>query len=78
VEFLLRRPPIPVAVRPAYAGLARAAAGSLPAWARTGLGLPARPLAGGLPARVAGGAVTRTIRWLLPPPGRPVMGSARR
>src|SRR4051794_21442503 len=62
VEFLLRRPPIPVAVRPAYAGLARAAAGSLPVWARTGLGLPARPLAGGVPARVAGDAVTRAIR----------------
>lgn len=78
VEFLLRRPPVPVVVRPPYAGLVHAAAASLPAWARTGLGLPARPLAGGAPARVAGDAVTRVIRWLLPPPGRPVTGRSVR
>jgi len=69
VEFLLRTPPLPLALRPAYRGLAAGAAATLPAWARRELGLSPRPPFGGGPARVAGGMITRSVRWLLPPVG---------
>ncbi|MGH3346552.1 MAG: oxygenase MpaB family protein, partial [Nocardioides sp.] len=44
VRYVIRRPPLPLAVRPAYGVLAAAAVGLLPAWARQPLGLPSRPL----------------------------------
>ncbi|GIG22375.1 hypothetical protein Cch01nite_30990 [Cellulomonas chitinilytica] len=67
VDFLLRTPPLPLALRPAYRGLAAGAAATLPGWARSELGLRSRPVLGGGPSRVAGDVVTRTVRWLIPP-----------
>ncbi|MGY4645614.1 oxygenase MpaB family protein [Cellulomonas sp. URHB0016] len=67
VDFLLRTPPLPLALRPAYAGLAAGASATLPVWARAELGLRPRPPFGGVPARAAGQMITRSVRWLLPP-----------
>ncbi|UFU04476.1 DUF2236 domain-containing protein [Ruania suaedae] len=60
-QFLLHRPPVPAAVRPGYALLARGAVVSLPAWAREPLGLPhpARRL-----SLLAGRAGTAGVRWI--------------
>ncbi|MYW43786.1 oxygenase MpaB family protein, partial [Streptomyces sp. SID161] len=43
-RFLLLRPPLPLAARPFYAGLAASAVALLPPWARTMLGLPRLPV----------------------------------
>ncbi|MBD5786496.1 DUF2236 domain-containing protein [Cellulosimicrobium terreum] len=65
-RFLLVEPPLPLPVRPLYAGLAAAARASLQPWAR--VGLPSvRPVPAAL-AVPAGGVVTRLIRWALPAP----------
>lgn len=66
-RFLLLRPPLPLAARPVYAGLAGCAVGMLPRWARAPLGLPDVPLLDRTVALAAGRAVTRTIRWALDP-----------
>lgn len=64
-EFILRRPPVPPWVRPAYGLLVSAAVDLLPGWAVDELGLrtpgPARRVA----ARTAGEVGTRGIRWIL-------------
>jgi uncharacterized protein (DUF2236 family) len=67
VAFLLRHPPMPWTLRPAYALLSRAAVATLPDWAVAELGLP---VPGPLRRRVvlAGGTlVTRVVRWVLGP-----------
>ncbi|MFB7154273.1 DUF2236 domain-containing protein, partial [Streptomyces virginiae] len=69
-RFLLTDPPLPGAARLPYALLAAAAVDLLPPWARAavtgGTGSAAERLPG--PAARAGGhAVTRAIRWALPP-----------
>lgn len=66
-RFLLLTPPLPLAARPAYAGLAAAGVGLLPAWAREPLGLPHLPLVERTVVRGAGKLVTGTIRWALDP-----------
>ncbi|MFJ3978154.1 oxygenase MpaB family protein [Streptomyces sp. NPDC090021] len=73
-RFLLTDPPLPGAARLPYALLAAAAVDLLPVWARTavtaGSGAAAERLPG-VAARAGGHAVTRAIRWALPPaPGR--------
>lgn len=67
-RFVLLRPPLPVAVRPAYAVLAGAAVAALPAWARWPLRLPYLPITEGALVRPAGSAVVRTLRWAMTPP----------
>ena len=62
-RFLLREPPLPLVLRPVYAGLAVAAVGQLPHWARQELRLPAVPLADAAIARPAGHLVVHAIRW---------------
>jgi uncharacterized protein (DUF2236 family) len=67
-RFLLLRPPLPLAVRPFYGGLAANAVALLPSWARDMLWLPCLPLVDDLVVRPAGQALTRTIRWAMTPP----------
>jgi len=62
-RFLLREPPLPLVLRPVYAGLAAAAVAQLPGWARRELKLPALPLADAALARPAGHLVVNAIRW---------------
>ncbi|MGW2825784.1 oxygenase MpaB family protein [Streptomyces sp. NPDC001443] len=67
-RFLLLRPPLPLAVRPFYAGLAASAVALLPPWARGMLWLPRVPVVEDLAVRATGQALTRTIRWAMTPP----------
>jgi len=62
-RFLLREPPLPLAVRPVYGGLAAAAAALLPGWARRELKIPSLPLADAILVRPAGRLVVSAIRW---------------
>ena len=61
-RFLLREPPLPLVLRPVYAGLAAAAAALLPRWARRELKIPSMPLADATLARPAGHLVVTAIR----------------
>jgi uncharacterized protein (DUF2236 family) len=65
-RFLIVTPPLPVALRPAYAPIAAAAVGLLPRWARWPLRLPWLPVTEATLGRAAGESVTRVIRWALP------------
>ena len=65
---MLLRPPLPLAVRPAYGVLAAAAIGLMPAWTRPPLRLPYLPVSERTVVRVLGGAATGTIRWAMSPP----------
>jgi uncharacterized protein (DUF2236 family) len=62
-RFLLREPPLPLVLRPVYAGLAAAAVALLPRWARRELKIPVLPLADAALARPAGHLVVTAIRW---------------
>jgi uncharacterized protein (DUF2236 family) len=62
-RFLLREPPLPLVLRPVYAGLAAAAVALLPRWARRELRVPALPLTDATLARPAGHLVVNAIRW---------------
>ncbi|MGH3279689.1 MAG: oxygenase MpaB family protein [Trebonia sp.] len=62
-RFLLREPPLPLVLRPVYAGLAAAAVALLPRWARRELRIPALPFADATLARPAGHLVVNAIRW---------------
>ncbi|MEV7061253.1 oxygenase MpaB family protein [Streptomyces collinus] len=66
-RFLLFQPPLPLAVRPFYGGLAANAVTLLPPWARGMLWLPRVPVVEDLAVRPTGRALTRTIRWVLAP-----------
>jgi uncharacterized protein (DUF2236 family) len=68
VRFVLLKPPLPLAVRPAYGVLAAAAVGLMPAWTRPPLRLPYLPVSERTVVRVLGGAATGTIRWAMSPP----------
>ncbi len=48
-----------------YAGLAAAAVGLMPVWARRQLLLPYLPVTERLLVRTTGAALTRTIRWAM-------------
>ncbi|MEU5047900.1 oxygenase MpaB family protein [Streptomyces griseorubiginosus] len=74
-RYLLLRPPLPLAVRPFYGGLAANAVTLLPAWARPMLWLPRLPLVETMAVRPTGQALTRTIRWAMTRPQRPSPGS---
>lgn len=62
-RFLLREPPLPLVLRPVYAGLAAAAVALLPRWARRELRIPSLPLGDSALARPAGHLVVNAIRW---------------
>lgn len=63
VQFLLREPPLPRAVRLGYAPLASGAVALLPPWARQMLGLERWRTRTFGP--VAGGIATRAVRWAI-------------
>ncbi|MEU8574996.1 oxygenase MpaB family protein [Streptomyces asoensis] len=67
-RFLLFQPPLPLAVRPFYGGLAANAVVLLPSWARAMLWLPRVPVVENLTVRPTGQALTRAIRWAMTPP----------
>lgn len=67
-QYLLIRPPMPLAVRPFYGALAAAAISMMPAWTRWQLRLPWLPVTEAVVARPLGEAMTRAIRWALRPP----------
>ena len=66
-RFLLLHPPLGVAARVPYAGLAAAAVGLMPVWARRQLRLPYLPVTERTVVRATGTALTRTIRWAMAP-----------
>jgi len=70
VRYVVRKPPLPIAARPAYLVLVAAAVGLLPRWTRTPLRLPYLPVSERTVVRVLGTAATGTIRWMMSP-GRP-------
>ncbi|WP_037682415.1 oxygenase MpaB family protein [Streptomyces griseus] len=67
-RFLLFQPPLPLAARPFYAGLAANAVALLPPWARSMLWLPHLPMVEDIAVRPAGHVLTRTIRWAMTTP----------
>jgi uncharacterized protein (DUF2236 family) len=70
VRYVLLKPPLPLAVRPAYGVLTAAAVGLMPAWTRVPLRLPYLPISERTVVRVLGGAATSTIRWAMAEPTR--------
>lgn len=70
-RFLLLTPPLPLAARPAYGVLAANAVALLPRWARLPLRLPWLPGLEQTGIRLAGHALTGTIRWVMTPPPAP-------
>lgn len=67
-RFLLLRPPLPLAARPAYSVLCSAAVALLPLWARWRLRLPYLPVTEATAVRAGAEVVVRTIRWAMSPP----------
>jgi uncharacterized protein (DUF2236 family) len=77
-RFLVVQPPVPLVVRPVYGVLAAAAVELLPGWARRALRLPRLPVAERLVVRPAATALTRAMRWALPPVAPAPPGTAPR
>ncbi|MFJ3224996.1 oxygenase MpaB family protein [Streptomyces sp. NPDC086783] len=69
-RFILFRPPLPLAARPAYGVLTATAVADLPPWARGPLRLPRVPVLEGVVVPRAGRALVTTIRWAMTPPSR--------
>ncbi|MEM9517427.1 MAG: oxygenase MpaB family protein [Actinomycetota bacterium] len=65
--YLLLRPPLPTAARPAYGLIAAAAVALMPRWTRWPLRLPWLPVTEAVALRPAGELVTRTLRWAITP-----------
>jgi uncharacterized protein (DUF2236 family) len=66
-RFLTVSPPLPVVARPAYGALAGAAVSLLPVYAKWQLRLPWLPITERALLLPTGDAITRVIRWALPP-----------
>ena len=71
-KFLLVQPPVPLLARGGYAGLALAAASTLPAWALAMLRIPRIPLVTPAVGGAVGSAAVRTVRWIMSAEPRPV------
>ncbi len=70
-RYLLLQPPLPAAGRAPYALICAAAVALMPAWTRWPLRLPWLPLSEATLGRGVGEAVTRTLRWAVPPEAQP-------
>ena len=68
VGYVLLKPPLPLAARPAYGVLAAAAVGLMPWWTRVPLRLPLLPVSERTVVRALGSVATGTIRWAMTPP----------
>ena len=66
-RYLLVSPPLPLAGRAPYGLICASAVALMPAWTRLPLRLPWLPLSEAVVGRPVGEAVTRTLRWALPP-----------
>lgn len=66
-RYLLLHPPLPVAGRAAYGLIAAAAVSLMPVWTRWPLRLPWMPVSEATLGRAVGDAVTKTLRWAIPP-----------
>ncbi len=67
VRHVVLKPPLALAVRPAYAVLVAAAVGLMPRWSRRPLRLPFLPFSERTVVRLLGSAATGTLRWALGP-----------
>jgi uncharacterized protein (DUF2236 family) len=65
VDYLIRRPELPLAARPPYRVLVAAAVAMMPPWTREPLGLPTLPVAHDRIAAVLGHGATRAVRWAI-------------
>lgn len=66
VRWIVLRPPLPIAARPAYGVLAAAAVALMPTWTRLPLRLPWLPVTENVTIRLAGNLATGAIRWATP------------
>ena len=67
VSYLLWKPPLPIAMRPAYAVLMAAGIGLMPRWTRRPLRLPSTPVTDRTVVKALGALATGTIRWAMAP-----------
>ncbi|WP_106850258.1 oxygenase MpaB family protein [Blastococcus sp. Marseille-P5729] len=70
-RFLLLKPPVPLVARGGYAGLALAAAATLPPWALSMLRIPRLPVLTPVVGGLAGGLAVSTVRWIMTAQPRP-------
>lgn len=75
-KFLLLQPPVPLVARGGYAGLALAAASTLPPWALSMLRIPRLPVVTPLVGGVAGSAAVSAVRWIMTARPRPTPADA--
>ncbi|HSM67403.1 MAG TPA: oxygenase MpaB family protein [Ilumatobacteraceae bacterium] len=68
IRWIVLRPPLPLAARPAYGVMAAAAVALMPTWTRLPLRLPWLPLTENVTLRIAGNLATGAIRWATPQP----------
>ena len=68
IRWIVLRPPLPLAARPAYGVMAAAAVALMPTWTRLTLRLPWLPLTENVTLRIAGNLATGAIRWATPQP----------
>ena len=77
VSYLLWKPPLPVAIRPAYGVLMAAGIGLMPRWTRRPLRLPSTPVTDRTVVKALGSLATGTIRWAMAPGARRPGNSGR-
>jgi uncharacterized protein (DUF2236 family) len=68
IRWIVLRPPLPLAARPAYGVMAAAAVALMPTWTRFPLRLPWLPVTENVTLRIAGNLATGAIRWATPQP----------
>lgn len=68
IRWIVLRPPLPLAARPAYGVMAAAAVALMPTWTRLPLRLPWLPVTENVTLRLAGNLATGAIRWAAPQP----------
>ena len=67
MRYLLLEPPLPPVARAAYSLLVAATISTLPRWSRRHLQLPYLPVTERFALRPLGDAITRAVRWAMPP-----------
>ncbi|MEY3362731.1 MAG: hypothetical protein RLZZ538_274 [Actinomycetota bacterium] len=67
MRYLLFEPPLPPVARAAYSLLVAATLSTLPRWSRPHLGLPYLPVTERFALQPLGDAITRAVRWAMPP-----------